>query len=55
MSVVRGRYAALAVLGLLCLLGSVLTSWLLDQSSLLLFGVVFAGLVVVGLIRPPNE
>ncbi|WP_162245570.1 hypothetical protein [Modestobacter sp. Leaf380] len=55
MSLLEGRFVTLAVLGVLCLLGAGLTSWLLGQSSTLLFAVVFAGLVVVSLIRPPNE
>ena len=54
-SLLQGRFVTLAVLGSLCVLGAVLTSWLLGQSSLLLFTIVFAGLVVVSLIRPPNE
>lgn len=54
MSMTEGRFVTLAVLGALCLLGAVLTSWLLDQSSALLFAIVFAGLVLVSLIRPPN-
>ncbi|MCW2583519.1 MAG: hypothetical protein JWQ53_2309 [Klenkia sp.] len=54
MSLAEGRFVTLAVLGALCLLGAGLTSWLLGQSSVLLFGIVFAGLVLVSLIRPPN-
>lgn len=55
MALLEGRFVTLGVLGGLCVLGAALTSWLLGQSSLLLFAVVFAGLVVVALIRPPNR
>ncbi|WP_157498536.1 hypothetical protein [Geodermatophilus sp. Leaf369] len=55
MALAEGRFVTLAVLGVVCLLGAVLTSWLLGQPSMLVFGVVFAGLVLVSLIRPPND
>ncbi len=55
MSLLEGRFVTLGVLGVLCVLGAVFTSWLLGQPSMLLFAVVFAGLVVVSLIRPPIE
>ncbi len=55
MAVVNGRLVTVGVLGVVCLVGAVLTSWLLGQTSFVIFLVVFGGLVVIALIRPPNE
>ncbi|CAB4930848.1 MAG: hypothetical protein F2825_10235 [Actinobacteria bacterium] len=43
----------IGVVGGVCLLSALLTSWMLGVPAWV-FAVVFAGLVVVSLIRPPN-
>ncbi|SDN45502.1 hypothetical protein SAMN05660199_00033 [Klenkia soli] len=43
----------IGVVGGICLLAALLTSWMLGVPAWV-FVVVFVGLVVVSLIRPPN-
>ncbi|WP_165640343.1 hypothetical protein [Klenkia brasiliensis] len=50
---VRGRMATVGVLGAVCLASALLTFWMLGV-PVWAFAVVFVGLVVVSLIRPPN-
>ena len=48
-----GRLRTVGVLGAVCLFSALLTFWLLGVPGWA-FVVVFAGLAVVSLIRPPN-
>ena len=49
----ESRFLTIGVVGGVCLLSALLTSWMLGVPAWV-FAVVFAGLVVVSLIRPPN-
>ena len=49
----RGRVGLVGVLGAVCLASALLTFWMLGV-PVWAFAVVFVGLAVVALIRPPN-
>ncbi|MEI4270465.1 hypothetical protein TEK04_01900 [Klenkia sp. LSe6-5] len=49
----EGRFATVGVVGAVCLAAALLTTWMLGVPAWV-FVVVFAGLAVVSMIRPPN-
>lgn len=51
---VPGRVATVGVLGAVCLASALLTFWLLGVPGWA-FAVVFVGLAVLSLVRPPND
>jgi len=48
-----GRFVTVGVVGAICLLAALLTTWMLGVPAWV-FAVVFVGLAAVSLIRPPN-
>lgn len=48
-----GRFVTVGVVGAVCLVAALLTSWMLGVPAWV-FGVVFIGLAALSLVRPPN-